>query len=110
MKVIVFILVVLIIGMAFATGLVMGIGKSKIIVAEITSEIINEAFELHGIDECILHKAEGNEPSYLYFYQGMQLIENPKRLRWCPFFSRSLIEKYGKTWIDKIEENKNVLY
>ena len=103
MKVIVFILVVLIIGMAFATGLVMGIGKSKIIVAEITSEIINEAFELHGIDECILHKAEGNEPAYLYFYQGMKRIENPKGLIACKFFSNSLRNKYAEIWLENNE-------
>ena len=105
MKVIVFILVILIIGMAFATGLVMGIGKSKIIVAEITSEIINEAFELHGIDECILHKSEDGEAPYLYFYENTVKVANPNKERAFPFFSNGLKNKYAQTWINKIEED-----
>ena len=104
MKIVVFILFVLIIIAVFMCGFAMGQGNPKLIITKIDSDIINAAFELHNIDECILHKAEGNESAYLYFYQGMKLIENPEGLRWCPFFSNILKKEYIETWNNKREK------
>jgi len=107
MKIIVMTLYVLILIAVAGVSYVLGVGNPKIVIMEIDSEILSEAFELHGISQAILNKAENGEAPYLFFYQGMKRIDNPNGLRACLFFSNSLKSKYASDWLDKKELTDN---
>ena len=105
MKILVPIIYLCVLVMVALVSHTIGQGNPKIIFVDITAEILEAGFELHGIEQCILQRGENGGSPHLFFYENTIRVANPNRERAFLFLSNSLRNKYTEEWLENNEED-----
>ena len=71
--------------------------SSNTVYTVVTSDSIDIIMkDLHGLKHCIYGRGENGDPGVFFFYQGMPIIRNPKKLPWCPVFGPTANRWYNQ--------------